>query len=143
SANPGEPLKPLKQVASGGEISRIMLALKTTLADAVTIPTLIFDEVDVGVGGRTAAAIGAKLAQVARQRQTLAVTHSPQVAAWGGHHLKVSKSTRNGRVQIAVTSLDMTMRVEELARMLAGEEITTPARINAQELLRAASVDSS
>ncbi|MBF0626882.1 MAG: DNA repair protein RecN [Magnetococcales bacterium] len=137
SANPGEPLKPLKQVASGGEIARIMLALKTTLADAVTIPTLIFDEVDVGVGGRTASAIGAKLAQVARRRQTLAVTHSPQVAAWGTGHFKVVKSTRDGRVRVAVVPLEAEARLEELARMLAGEEITPAARENAQALLRA------
>ncbi|MBF0127271.1 MAG: DNA repair protein RecN [Magnetococcales bacterium] len=142
SANPGEPLKPLKLVASGGEISRIMLALKTSLADAVTIPTLIFDEVDVGVGGRTAAAIGNKLAQLATRRQTLAVTHSPQVAAWGRQHLKVTKSTHEGRVHISVCPLTQPMRVEELARMLAGERITTPARQNAEELLRAAMTNS-
>ncbi|MEO5331816.1 MAG: DNA repair protein RecN [Magnetococcus sp. YQC-5] len=140
TANPGEPLKSLKQVASGGEMSRIMLALKTSLADAVTIPTLIFDEVDVGVGGRTAAAIGAKLVQVSKKRQIMAVTHSPQVAAWGHHHLKVTKSTLDGRVQISVIALDITLRIEELARMLAGEQITTPARNNAIELLRAASL---
>ncbi|MBF0273388.1 MAG: DNA repair protein RecN [Magnetococcales bacterium] len=138
SANPGEPLKPLKQVASGGEIARIMLALKTTLADAVTIPTLIFDEVDVGVGGRTASAIGAKLAQVARRRQTLAVTHSPQVAAWGGQHFKVAKSTHDARVRVTVIPLENTQRIEELARMLAGEEITAAARENAITLLRSA-----
>ncbi|MBF0339812.1 MAG: DNA repair protein RecN [Magnetococcales bacterium] len=139
SANPGEPLKPLKQVASGGEIARVMLALKTTLAEAVTIPTLIFDEVDVGVGGRTASAIGAKLAQVASRRQTLAVTHSPQVAAWGAHHFKVAKSTCDGRMRIAVLSLKSDQRVEELARMLAGEEINSAARENALALLSAAS----
>lgn len=138
SANLGEPLKPLKQVASGGEISRIMLALKTTLADAVTIPTLIFDEVDVGVGGRTATAIGHKLLQVASRRQTMAVTHLPQVAAWGNHHLKVIKSTQEGRVRITVCPLDLNARIEELARMLAGEQITEPSRNNARELLRMA-----
>ncbi|MBF0163286.1 MAG: DNA repair protein RecN [Magnetococcales bacterium] len=138
SANPGEPLKPLRQVASGGEIARIMLALKTALAEAVTIPTLIFDEVDVGVGGRTAAAIGAKLAEVASRRQTLAVTHSPQVAAWGACHFKVIKSTRQGRARVEVRPLDAEARVEELARMLAGEEITPAARENALTLLRGA-----
>ncbi|MBF0181914.1 MAG: DNA repair protein RecN [Magnetococcales bacterium] len=140
SANPGEPLKPLAQVASGGEISRIMLALKTSLADAVTIPTLIFDEVDVGVGGKTAAAIGAKLRQLASGRQILAVTHSPQVASWGDRHLKITKSTLDGRTRVAVASLDHQARIEELARMLAGERITDPARHNAEELLRAASL---
>ncbi|MBF0213983.1 MAG: DNA repair protein RecN [Magnetococcales bacterium] len=138
SANPGEPLKPLKQVASGGEIARIMLALKTALADAVTVPTLIFDEVDVGVGGRTAAAIGAKLAQVAQRRQTLAVTHSPQVASWGTRHFKVAKATHEGRVRVTVIPLEEEHRIEELARMLAGEEITPAARENALALLRAA-----
>ncbi|NGZ07485.1 MAG: DNA repair protein RecN [Magnetococcales bacterium] len=141
SANPGEPLKPLKQVASGGEMARIMLALKTALADAVTIPTLIFDEVDVGVGGRTAAAIGAKLARMAGQRQTLAVTHSPQVAAWGNTHCKVIKSVHEGRMRVTVQPLDEVRRIEELARMLAGAEITPAARNNALALLRAARTD--
>ncbi|MBF0369617.1 MAG: DNA repair protein RecN [Magnetococcales bacterium] len=139
SANPGEPLKPLRQVASGGEISRIMLALKTVLADAVTVPTLIFDEVDVGVGGRVAAAIGAKLAQVAATpRQVLAITHLPQVAAWGTGHLKVAKKTQGGRVRVGVQPLDESARVEEIARMLAGEEITETTRHNARELLQSA-----
>ncbi|MEO5345898.1 MAG: DNA repair protein RecN [Magnetococcus sp. YQC-9] len=136
SANPGEPLKPLKSVASGGEIARIMLALKTALAEAVTIPTLIFDEVDVGVGGRTAAAIGAKLAEVAAKRQTLAVTHSPQVAAWGARHFKVIKRAIEGRMRVEVLPLDHPARIEELARMLAGDQITPAARDNALALLQ-------
>ncbi|MBF0153690.1 MAG: DNA repair protein RecN [Magnetococcales bacterium] len=139
SANTGEPLKPLKLVASGGELSRIMLALKTVLADAVTVQTLIFDEVDVGVGGRVASRIGSKLAEVARGgRQLLAITHLPQVAAWGENHLRVEKSALADRTRVQIQPLDETERVEELARMLAGDAITAPARHNARELLRSA-----
>ncbi|MBF0175749.1 MAG: DNA repair protein RecN [Magnetococcales bacterium] len=139
SANAGEPLKPLRQVASGGELSRIMLALKTVLADAVTVQTLIFDEVDVGVGGRVAARIGSKLAEVSKSsRQLLAITHLPQVAAWGDNHLKVEKSTLDERTQVHIHTLDEAGRVEELARMLAGDLVTAPARHNARELLETA-----
>ncbi|MEO5370159.1 MAG: DNA repair protein RecN [Magnetococcus sp. DMHC-1] len=139
SANVGEPLKPLKQVASGGELSRIMLALKTVLADAVTVLTLVFDEVDVGVGGRVASRIGSKLAEVASGgRQLLAITHLPQVAAWGENHLKVEKSTLADRTRVQIQLLDEDNRVEELARMLAGDAITPPARHNARELLKTA-----
>ncbi|MBF0400565.1 MAG: DNA repair protein RecN [Magnetococcales bacterium] len=135
SPNPGEPLKPLHLIASGGELSRITLALKTTLAHLLPVSTLIFDEVDVGVGGRVASGIGAKMAHIALERQVLAVTHLPQVAAWGNHHLKVEKATQEEQTTVTVTALTPEARIEELARMLAGEEITTPARHHAQELL--------
>ncbi|MBF0426331.1 MAG: DNA repair protein RecN, partial [Magnetococcales bacterium] len=139
SANVGEPLKPLQQVASGGELSRIMLALKTVLADAVTIQTLVFDEVDVGVGGRVASRIGGKLAEVAGSgRQLLAITHLPQVAAWGDNHLRVEKIANAERTRVMIHPLSAADRVEELARMLAGDAITPSARHNAQELLAAA-----
>lgn len=138
SANPGEPPQPLANVASGGEISRIMLALKGILADAVTVPVLIFDEVDVGVGGRAASAIGTKLARAAAARQVLAITHQPQVAAFGGTHLQVEKRKKNNRAAVQLQALDKNARVEEMARMLAGAKVTEPARQNARELLEAA-----
>lgn len=135
SPNPGEPLKPLHLIASGGELSRITLALKTTLAHLLPVATLIFDEVDVGVGGRVASSIGAKMAHIALERQVLAVTHLPQVAAWGTHHLKVEKNTQADQTTVTVIPLTTEARIEELARMLAGEQITMPARQHAQELL--------
>ena len=140
STNPGTPAKPLKQIASGGELSRIMLAFKTVLADLMATTTLIFDEVDVGVGGRVATSIGEKLAQVARQRQVLAITHLPQVAAWGDRQLKVEKKSRQSTTQASIAPLNQTERIEELARMLAGDKITAPARQNAKELLKSAEV---
>ncbi|MEO5377564.1 MAG: DNA repair protein RecN [Magnetococcus sp. DMHC-6] len=137
SANPGEPPQALHKIASGGEMARIMLALKAILADAVTVPTLIFDEVDVGVGGRVATAIGDKMAQVARKdRQVLAITHQPQVAAIGEHHLKVEKKTIGDRTFVTATFLSHADKIEELARMLAGKKITDTARQNAIELMQ-------
>ncbi|MEO5350124.1 MAG: DNA repair protein RecN [Magnetococcus sp. YQC-3] len=133
--NPGEPLKPLHLIASGGELSRITLALKTTLAHLLPITTLVFDEVDTGVGGRVAASIGAKMAHIAQQRQVLAVTHLPQVAAWGDHHLRVEKAVHDGQTIVTVTPLSSETRIDELGRMLAGEQMTTPARQHAQALL--------
>lgn len=138
STNPGEPLKPLRQVASGGEISRIMLALKTVLADVETVPSLIFDEVDVGVGGRVADAIGARLLRVAQARQVVTITHLPQVAAWGEHHLRVAKTQTDSDTSLTATPLDAKARIEELARMLAGDKITPASRRNAKALLKAA-----
>ncbi|MBF0611698.1 MAG: DNA repair protein RecN [Magnetococcales bacterium] len=139
SANPGEPLKPMRQVASGGELSRIMLALRSVLADAAPIATLIFDEVDAGVGGRVADAIGAKLARIAQQgKQVIAITHLPQVAARGAHHWRVEKQVNGQQTQVTISVLNQEERVEELARMLAGETITRPAREQAEELLRMA-----
>ncbi|MBF0144196.1 MAG: DNA repair protein RecN [Magnetococcales bacterium] len=138
STNPGESLKPLKLVASGGELARLMLAMKCALADAVPVTTLIFDEVDVGVGGRVATSIGQKLRRLASGRQVLAITHQPQVAAWGEGHLRVEKGFHGGRARVEIVPLDDGGREEELARMLAGETVTDPARENARELLAAA-----
>ena len=135
STNPGEPLKPLHAIASGGELARITLALKTTLAHSLPVQTLIFDEVDTGVGGRVAASIGAKMAHISQKRQVLAVTHLPQVASWGNHHLRVEKFSHEETTTVTITPLTPAMRIEELARMLAGDTITTPARQHAQELL--------
>lgn len=138
ATNPGQAPGPLDRVASGGELSRLMLALKVVLASGSTIPTLVFDEVDSGVGGATAAAVGDRLARVADGVQVLVVTHSPQVAARGAAHLQVSKRATAGRVRTDVVPLDGPARREEIARMLAGETVTEAARAAADSLLGAA-----
>ncbi|MCQ8277176.1 DNA repair protein RecN [Acetobacteraceae bacterium KSS8] len=135
AANPGQPPGPLAKVASGGELSRLMLALKVVLAGRSAIPTLVFDEVDSGVGGATAASIGERLARVSDAVQVLVVTHSPQVAARGDHHLRIAKQVRAGRTETRAEPLDGTERREEIARMLAGEQITEAARAAADSLL--------
>ena len=138
ATNPGQEPGPLARVASGGELSRLMLALKVVLAGASPVPTLIFDEVDAGIGGATAAAVGERLARVAERVQVLLVTHSPQVAARGEAHLRVSKLTTRGRAETRVEPLQSSARREEIARMLAGEIVTEAARAAADELLGAA-----
>ncbi|MBF0146121.1 MAG: DNA repair protein RecN [Magnetococcales bacterium] len=135
SANPQEPLRPLKQVASGGELSRIMLAIKTVLTDTLPANTLVFDEVDVGIGGRVAASLGEKLAKVALGRQVLTITHLPQVAAFGHAHLCIRKEIVDDKARVGVESLNHGQRVEELARMLAGNRVTAAAREHARDLL--------
>ena len=135
ATNPGQDPGPLARVASGGELSRLMLALKVVLAAGSPVPTLVFDEVDSGIGGATAAAVGERLARVAGSVQVLVVTHSPQVAARGTHHLRVSKTTDPHRAATLVTPLDPPTRQEEIARMLAGATITPSARAAAAELL--------
>ncbi len=135
ATNPGQTPGALDRVASGGELSRLMLALKVVLSAASSVPTLVFDEVDSGVGGATAAAVGDRLARVADGVQVLVVTHSPQVAARGAAHLRVAKHAAHGRVQTDVTSLDGAERREEIARMLAGETVTEAARAAADSLL--------
>ncbi|HTR16225.1 MAG TPA: DNA repair protein RecN [Acetobacteraceae bacterium] len=137
ATNPGQAPGPLGRVASGGELSRLMLALKVVLVSGSPVPTLVFDEVDSGVGGATAAAVGDRLARVARDVQVLVVTHSPQVAARGAAHLRVAKHSRDGRTETDVTALDALARREEIARMLAGETITEAARAAADSLLGA------
>ncbi|MCS7235201.1 MAG: DNA repair protein RecN [Armatimonadota bacterium] len=136
SANPGEPPRPLHRVASGGELSRVMLALRTVLARADPPAVMVFDEVDAGVGGRTGHVIGAKLAELAGVCQVLCVTHQPQIAALAHHHLAVRKVTQRGRTRIAVEVLQGEDRVDEIARMLAGPTPTETARRHARELLR-------
>ena len=135
SANVGEALKPLSKVASGGELARIMLAMKQVLAQQDGVPTLIFDEVDTGVSGRAAQKVAEKLRSVARNKQVLCVTHLPQVASYGQTHLKVQKSDEGGETVSRLTQLTDAERVEELARMLAGADVTAKARANANELL--------
>ena len=138
ATNPGQDPGPLDKIASGGELSRLMLALKVALAGGGTVPTLVFDEVDSGVGGATAAAVGERLARVADGVQVLVVTHSPQVAARGDSHLQVMKGAARGRAETRVVPLDLGARREEIARMLAGETVTEAARAAADSLLGAA-----
>lgn len=133
--NPGQAPSPLARSASGGELARLMLALKVVLAKGGTVPTLVFDEVDAGIGGATAAAVGERLARLARGLQVLVVTHSPQVAARGAGHWRVSKAAAKGATVTRVEVLDAAARREEIARMLAGSRITEAARAAAADLL--------
>ena len=135
SANPGEPLLPVQSAASGGEISRITLAIKRVIADLDPVSVYIFDEVDAGVGGPTAEALGMKLKHVSRSRQVLCITHLPQVAGIGDQHLFVSKQVRGERTRSVIKHLSREQRVEEVSRMLGGKRITDRTRANAEELL--------
>lgn len=135
AANPGQPPGPLGKVASGGELSRLMLAIRLVLAGRSPIGTLIFDEIDSGVGGATAAAIGERLHRLAGTMQILAVTHSPQVAAAADHHLRIGKLVRNDQTQTSAAPLAPAARQEEIARMLAGDVVTDAARAAAASLL--------
>jgi DNA repair protein RecN (Recombination protein N) len=135
SANPGEELRPLSRIASGGELSRTMLAIQAVLAAADRIPTMVFDEVDAGIGGRVASVVAEKLATVGTGRQVLCVTHLPPIAARAHQHLQVSKTIRGGRTRATVSALTGGARVEEIARMLGGEAPTVAARRHARELL--------
>jgi DNA repair protein RecN (Recombination protein N) len=137
STNPGEELRALARVASGGELSRTMLALTTVLARADRVPTLIFDEVDAGIGGRVASVVARALAAASQGRQVLCVTHLAPIAALAQHHLRVSKSVRAGRTRTAVAALAAAERVEEIARMLGGATVTAAAREHARDLLGA------
>jgi DNA repair protein RecN (Recombination protein N) len=138
AANPGEPALELGRFASGGERSRIALALRLALADADDTPVLIFDEVDAGIGGTVARAVGAKLAALARGRQVLCVTHSPQLAAYADAHFLVTKDTAGGRTRSQVAPLDRAARVDELSRMLSGTTDSDVAARHADELLTTA-----
>jgi DNA repair protein RecN (Recombination protein N) len=135
AANPGSPPGPLHRVASGGELARIMLALRVVLAGDSAVPTLVFDEVDAGISGATAAAVGERLARLGTEVQVLVVTHSPQVAARGVQHLRVEKISANEVTATSVAELAPGERREEIARMLAGARITDEARAAADKLL--------
>ena len=137
STNPGAPFAPLVKIASGGELSRFILALKVSLAEEGAAPTMIFDEIDRGVGGAVASAIGERLARLAERTQLLVVTHSPQVAARGRHHLMIAKSSDGTVTRTGVRALSEDERREEIARMLSGAEITDEARAQAERLLAA------
>ncbi len=138
STNPGEPVKPLSKIASGGELSRIMLAIKNVLASAEDVGTWIFDEIDAGVSGRAAQKIAQKLSNISCTKQTLCVTHLPQIAAMGDHHLLIQKNVMTDRTFTSVEPIEGTERSEELARMISGAEVTETSVRNAEELLEQA-----
>ncbi|MHB1419109.1 MAG: DNA repair protein RecN, partial [Bacillota bacterium] len=137
SSNPGEALRPLARIASGGETSRVMLALKSALAEADQIPTLIFDEIDTGIGGRAIQSVGQKLAALARHHQVLCVTHAPPIASFADHHFYITKEIAGERSRTKINTLDRDGRIEELARMLAGNT-TSLSLQHAEELINLA-----
>ncbi|HDN25838.1 MAG TPA: DNA repair protein RecN [Thioploca sp.] len=136
TTNPGHPPKPLQKVASGGELSRISLAIQVVTAQSSGVPILVFDEVDVGIGGGVAEIVGKLLNHLAQQRQVLCITHLPQVACQGDHHLQVNKTINQQSTHAYINVLDNQQRVEEIARMLGGIEITSQTLAHAQEMLQ-------
>ncbi|HZD33241.1 MAG TPA: DNA repair protein RecN, partial [Candidatus Angelobacter sp.] len=148
SANPGEPLGPVEEIASGGELSRVMLALKTTIEAGMTgrgrshaksgsLRTLVFDEIDSGIGGRAAEAVGKKLKQLAATKQVLCVTHLPQIASFADQHFLIEKKESGGRTKTSVRSLAAAERTQEVARMISGAKLTETSLRHAEEMLRA------
>lgn len=138
SANVGEELRPLARIASGGEVSRIMLAIKTVLAQTDEVSTMIFDEIDAGIGGRIAEVVGRKLKELAKDRQVICITHLPQIASLADCHCRVEKKVLNDRTVVEVHRLNHEERVEEIARMLAGEKITDVTITHAREMIEQA-----
>ncbi len=145
ATNPGEPLKPLDEIASGGEMSRVMLALKVAVEDGAAgskkrktpLPrTLVFDEIDIGIGGRAAEAVGQKLKALARGQQVLCITHLPQIAAFADQHFLIEKTERRGRTQTGVRRMEQSERVEEIARMLSGASLTETSLRHAEQMLK-------
>jgi len=142
SPNPGEPLRPVDKIASGGELSRVMLALKATIeagkkSKGGTQRTLVFDEIDTGIGGRAAEAVGKKLKSLARANQVLCITHLPQIASFADHHYLIEKREAAGRTKTLVRALTAAEQTEEIARMLSGEKLTETSRQHAEQLLKA------
>lgn len=135
AANPGQSARPLDRVASGGELSRISLAIEVIAASRTRVPTLVFDEVDTGIGGGVAEIVGRQLRALGASGQSLCVTHLPQVAAQAQHHLHVSKQVKNGQTRTRINALDDDDRVEELARMLGGVELTEQTRAHAADMI--------
>ncbi len=140
AANPGQPAKPLTKVASGGELSRISLAIEVLLCNSQQIPTLIFDEVDTGIGGAVAESVGQQLRALGKSHQVLCVTHLPQVAALGHQHFQVSKLVEKKKTRTRIIELDTQARQDEIARMLGGMEITTQTRAHAEEMISRAAL---
>ncbi len=147
ATNPGEPLKLLDEIASGGEMSRVMLALKVTVEEGAArgprrktaVPrTLVFDEIDIGIGGRAAEAVGRKLKELSKAQQVLCVTHLPQIAAFADQHFVIEKQERQGRTKTTIRLMDDEERKEEIARMLSGEKLTDASRKNAEQMLKSA-----
>jgi DNA repair protein RecN (Recombination protein N) len=141
SPNPGEELRPLARIVSGGELSRVMLALKTLASTDTPGKTLIFDEVDAGIGGRVADVVGQRLQSLGRSFQVLCITHLPQIAACGQSHYRVTKSVRQDRTVTTVEALGREERVDEIARMMAGSVLTDGTRASAREMLAARGAD--
>jgi len=145
ATNPGEPLKPLDEIASGGEMSRVMLALKVSVEEGTGKPrnksvaprTLVFDEIDIGIGGRAAEAVGQKLKTLSRAQQVLCVTHLPQIAAFADQHFLIEKREDHGRTKTQVRLLDDRTRVEEVARMLSGAKVTEASQHHASQMIEA------
>ena len=135
STNPGEDLKPLAKVASGGEVSRIMLALKSTLAKNDKLPLLIFDEIDVGVSGRIAQKVGITLKNLSSFHQVISITHLPQIASQADHHYSIEKIAQNERVISSIKKLLKSERITEIAKLLSGEKITEASLKSARELI--------
>jgi DNA repair protein RecN (Recombination protein N) len=150
STNPGEPLRPLEQIASGGELSRVMLALKATVARATAKSparsadgrpcsaqrTLIFDEIDTGIGGRAAEAVGKKLKSLSSADQVICVTHLPQIATFADHHYLIEKKNAGGRMRTTIRPITGQERTEEIARMLSGARLTETSRKHAEQMLK-------
>ncbi len=136
--NPGEPMRPLKAIASSGEIARVMLAVKAVLAAHDSIPVLVFDEIDANIGGEVGRAVGQKLRRVADNHQVISITHLPQAAVYGHHHFVVSKEVVKGRTKMRIEELDEQQRVDEIARMLGGKGLTSVIENHARELLASA-----
>ena len=144
STNPGEPLRPLEQIASGGELSRVMLALKASVEvgsakkkNSGAQRTVVFDEIDIGIGGRAAEAVGKKLKQLSRTNQVLCVTHLPQIATFADHHYVIEKKQIAGRTRTTVRAISGEERTEEIARMLSGAKLTDTSRKHAEQMLKA------
>ena len=137
SANPGEPPRPLARVASGGEVSRVMLSIKEATTGTSGVPTLIFDEIDTGLSGRAAAAPASKMRNLSKHCQVLAISHLPQIAGQADHHFRIDKRVAAGRTVTQVAELHGDERIEEIARMLAGDKVGESALANARELVQA------
>jgi DNA repair protein RecN (Recombination protein N) len=144
ATNAGEPLKPLHEIASGGEMSRVMLALKVTVEEGASgvrkkkapLPrTLVFDEIDIGIGGRAAEAVGKKLKTLSKGQQVLCITHLPQIAAFGDQHFLIEKTEKRGRTQTDVRRMEDAERTQEIARMLSGAKLTETSLKHAEHLL--------
>src|SRR5579884_3494918 len=135
ATNAGEPLRPLAKVASGGEISRVMLAIKSAMARQEPLPTMVFDEIDIGVGGRTASVIAEKMAALACAAQVICITHLAQIAGRGEHHFSIEKQEKGGRTRVTVTPLTAEERIPEIARMIGGKEVTEAVLQHAREML--------
>ena len=140
STNPGQPLKPLQMVASGGELSRIMLALKTVFANNDDIQTLIFDEIDTGISGKTAVKVGEKLSRISKGHQVLCISHLPQIAVMADQNLFISKSTDGRSTQTYIKALDEEGKIQEIARLIGGSNLTEGVLKTAQEMIQEANL---